>query len=165
MLFRLRSDGGFEGRMVGLDYSPASVRLCRKRLEALRNEVPHMEDIAFEVWDLLQDAPLGKWKGGFDVVLDKGTFDAVSLSGEKGVCEGYRERVEPLVREGGWLVVTSCNWTEEELGAWFAGGGLVKKGRVEYPVFRFGGGMGQSVATVCFQMRGEGLKDVDCSSA
>jgi len=151
MLFQLRAEGEFEGRMVGVDYSPASIQLCHKRLQALQNEDVCIDNIAFEVWDALNDAPLGEWEGGFDVVLDKGTFDAVSLS-EEG-CQGYRERVEPLVSEGGWLVVTSCNWTEEELGVWFEGGALVKTGRVEYPVFRFGGEMGQSVATVCFRKK------------
>lgn len=138
--------------MVGVDYSPASIQLCRKRLGVLQNAGVYIGDIAFEMWDVLKDAPLEEWRGGFDVVLDKGTFDAVSLSSEGG--EGYRERVEPLVRAGGWLVVTSCNWTEEELGVWFGGGGLMARGRVEYPVFRFGGGTGQSVATVCFRKEG-----------
>ncbi len=138
--------------MVGVDYSPASIQLCRKRLEVLQSEEVHIGDMAFEMWDVLKDAPLEEWGGGFDVVLDKGTFDAVSLSGEGG--EGYREKVEPLVRAGGWFVVTSCNWTEEELGMWFWGGALVARGRVEYPVFRFGGGWGQSVATVCCRKEG-----------
>ncbi|PYH69757.1 putative S-adenosylmethionine-dependent methyltransferase [Aspergillus vadensis CBS 113365] len=122
-------------------------------------------------------------KGGFDIVLDKGTFDAVSLSDEvipdadgaaageghasgktvqRRVCERYPGIVRGLVRKGGFVVVTSCNWTEEELVAWFtradtssAGDGEEDKfvvwGRVEYPRFRFGGREGQGVCTVCFQ--------------
>ncbi|OJZ90732.1 hypothetical protein ASPFODRAFT_203235 [Aspergillus luchuensis CBS 106.47] len=129
-------------------------------------------------------------KGGFDIVLDKGTFDAVSLSDEvipdanggggaaageghasgktvqRRVCERYPGIVRGLVRKGGFVVVTSCNWTEEELVAWFtradstSSGGtggdgeedkFVVWGRVEYPRFRFGGREGQGVCTVCFQ--------------
>lgn len=124
-------------------------------------------------------------KGGFDIVLDKGTFDAVSLSDEvipasdgaaaaaageghasgktvqRRVCERYPGIVRGLVRKGGFVVVTSCNWTEEELVAWFTRGGsssggdgedkFVVWGRVEYPRFRFGGREGQGVCTVCFQ--------------
>ncbi|PWY73835.1 hypothetical protein BO94DRAFT_538884 [Aspergillus sclerotioniger CBS 115572] len=130
-------------------------------------------------------------KGGFDIVLDKGTFDAVSLSDEvvvegegedkdmaasgrkiqRRVCERYPGIVRGLVRKGGFVVVTSCNWTEEELVNWFtssstctSGGGggegdrLVVWGRVEYPRFRFGGREGQGVCTVCFQ-RVEGEKE------
>ncbi|KAK1147455.1 Protein-lysine N-methyltransferase efm4 [Aspergillus melleus] len=136
-------------------------------------------NIRFEEWDILSstDALSGSgdgerrldWfpyaKGGFDIVLDKGTFDAVSLSDEtvesteplaskttgsgtkkiqKRVCERYPDIARRLVRKGGFLVVTSCNWTEEELVQWFTrpeGGGDVEDklqvwGRVEYPRFR-----------------------------
>ncbi|KAI1490850.1 putative S-adenosylmethionine-dependent methyltransferase of the seven beta-strand family [Biscogniauxia mediterranea] len=62
---------------------------------------------------------------GWHVVLDKGTFDAVSLCPEavdsqgRRAAEVYRGRVLPLVRPGGVFLVTSCNWTEAELRAWF----------------------------------------------
>ena len=114
----------------------------------------------FMEWDVLRSAVPHAWPGeGFDVVLDKGTFDAVCLSGEldgegRPACEGWRARVEGLVRRGGLLVVTSCNWTEGELGAWFAGGELEVWGRVEYPVFRFGGGVGQSVVSLVLRRKG-----------
>ncbi|KAJ9247223.1 putative S-adenosylmethionine-dependent methyltransferase [Paecilomyces variotii] len=153
-------------------------------------------EIRFEEWDILGSTdPLTKeekkaqggkgldWfpyeKGGFDIVLDKGTFDAVSLSDEvvdeggKGsgkivqrrVCERYPDIATRLVRKGGFLVVTSCNWTEEELIQWFTGrtgeeakdengeDGLYVWGRVEYPRFQFGGHEGQGVCTVCFRRR------------
>ena len=135
--------------------------------------------IRFEVWDILSSThhlrsldqvPEGEkldWfpydKGGFDIVLDKGTFDAVSLSEDvdpgsgKRVCEKYPPIAKGLVRKGGFLVVTSCNWTEEELVKWFVGedgegkDGLRVWGKVEYPRFRFGGMEGQGVCTVCFE--------------
>jgi SAM-dependent methyltransferase len=99
--------------------------------------------------------------GGFDIVLDKGTFDAVSLADDAKttrVCERYPDIARRLVRRGGFLVVTTCNWTEEELVHWFTGGKkkengedrLAVWGRVEYPRFRFGGHEGQGVCTVCF---------------
>lgn len=148
------------------------------------------KEIRFEEWDILRaegwalaDADHGggrprvDWfpysRGGFDIVLDKGTFDAVSLSEEvvedaerkdgtgktvqRRVCETYPGIARRTVRKGGFLVVTSCNWTEEELVQWFTretGGDedrLVVWGRVEYPRFRFGGREGQGVVTVCFQ--------------
>ncbi|GKZ39037.1 hypothetical protein AbraIFM66950_011719 [Aspergillus brasiliensis] len=141
-------------------------------------------NIRFEEWDILHNTistsgdGKGKvdWfpydKGGFDIVLDKGTFDAVSLSDEvipdadahassgktiqRRVCERYPGIVKGLVRKGGFVVVTSCNWTEEELVTWFTSSAgeedkLVVWGRVEYPRFRFGGREGQGVCTVCFQ--------------
>ncbi|KAI1743608.1 hypothetical protein F4680DRAFT_456748 [Xylaria scruposa] len=70
---------------------------------------------------------------GWDVVLDKGTFDAISLSAEtldnvdadgglRRISEAYGARVLPLVREGGLFLITSCNWTEAELRSWFEEG-------------------------------------------
>ena len=143
---------------MGVDYSGASVRLCRQRLEALREDGAEMKEIGFEEWDILRSSPKEEWKEGWDVVLDKGTFDAISLSDEvdeagRRVCEGYREKVERLVKKSGWLVITSCNWTEEELRGWFGVGALEFAGRVEYPIFRFGGQTGQSISTVCFKKR------------
>ncbi|KAJ5103806.1 S-adenosylmethionine-dependent methyltransferase [Penicillium argentinense] len=139
-------------------------------------------DIHFEEWDILGSTALlssdGKpvsasandetlsWfpysRGGFDIVLDKGTFDAISLAEdakETRVCERYPDIVRRLIRAGGFLIVTSCNWTEEELMHWFTGAGAETGssdrfnvwGRVEYPRFRFGGQEGQGVCTVCFQ--------------
>jgi SAM-dependent methyltransferase len=138
--------------------------------------------IRFEEWDILnsegqlEEEGRLDWfpyaQGGFDIVLDKGTFDAVSLSEEvvvegksegkmiqRRVCERYPGIARRLVRKGGFLVVTSCNWTEEELVRWFTGeeakgpgsDRLEVWGRVEYPKFRFGGQEGQGVCTVCFQ--------------
>ncbi|GLA11939.1 hypothetical protein AnigIFM62618_005919 [Aspergillus niger] len=208
MLALLRKRGGYKGAMVGIDYSIRSVELARElqRLRIHSAYLSDSDDeeeegegegeggdtnIRFEEWDILHgdvhdtaSSSGGKvdWfpydKGGFDIVLDKGTFDAVSLSDEvipdgqdghasgktiqRRVCERYPGIVRGLVRKGGFVVVTSCNWTEEELVAWFttsagSSGGdgeedkLVVWGRVEYPRFRFGGREGQGVCTVCFQ--------------
>lgn len=180
MLFLLREEGGFEGLMVGVDYSGGSVEFCRRRRRVGGKGLGRGEGegeggadgeggkMEFIEWDILHSEPLPSWfsneeggagGGGFDVVLDKGTFDAVSLCDEvdergRRVCEGYAARVERLVRKGGLVVVTSCNWTEEELVGWFEGGGLERCGRVEYPVFRFGGRQGQSVVSVVFRRKG-----------
>ena len=159
MLFVLREEGGFEGRMVGVDYSDASIQLGKKRLASIQEDGgADIGGIAFEEWDVMHSVPREAWQDGFDVVLDKGTFDAISLSDEadeagRRICEGYREKVEVLVKPGGYLVVTSCNWNEEELKGWFGGGQLEVFGRIEYPVFRFGGQTGQSVSTLCFRKR------------
>ena len=160
MLFLLRGEGGCRGRMIGVDYSDTSVEFCRKRRQVLqkdaKNEDEDFEEIDFEPWDIMRSSVKEDWIEGFDVVLDKGTFDAISLSEETDVegtrtCEGYRARVEVLVKQGGYLLVTSCNWTEDELKVWFEGGQLKAVGRVEYPVFRFGGHTGQSISTICFR--------------
>ncbi|KAL4947189.1 methyltransferase domain-containing protein [Aspergillus filifer] len=133
------------------------------------------DEIVFEEWDILSPStpasiqekkiPWFPYKtSGFDIVLDKGTFDAISLMAEKEGTEKYPSIAGGLVRRGGFLIVTSCNWTEEEVVRWFTRGDvvdvgldeegpskLVVWGRVQYPRFRFGGQEGQGVCTVCFQ--------------
>lgn len=101
-------------------------------------------------------------------MTDKGTFDAICLSeakDERGrrICEGYRGRVGRLVRRGGLFVVTSCNWTEDELRKWFVGEGAAEggegeevigfeeAGRIQYRTFSFGGHRGQTISTLCFR--------------
>lgn len=160
LLFALREDG-WEGEMVGVDYSEVSVKLARDiQVSKKEKEELGTGDMRFEVWDLLAQEPGGWLEGGFDVVLDKGTFDAICLSQEtdaqgRRICEGYRERVEPLVKPGGRFLITSCNWTAEELRAWFEGegSGLVFEDSVRYPSFTFGGKTGTKVATLCFRRK------------
>ncbi|KAL2164261.1 hypothetical protein VTH06DRAFT_3477 [Thermothelomyces fergusii] len=147
------------------------------------NDGTEWEEVEFKVWDVLKgpladvaaadtsadtaDTAQGTGRDrdpGWDVVLDKGTFDAVSLSGERDgrgrrVCEGYGERVLRLLRTGGVFLVTSCNWTEKELRDWFetktpptaAGERLRMAGRIQYPSFQFGGVQGQTISTLCFE--------------
>lgn len=173
LLFALRDDG-WEGEMFGVDYSAQSIRLANEILQSkYPTTVPESpaststpsssstSNIHFLEWDILTSAP-GPWlHQGFDVVLDKGTFDAICLSQEtdaqgRRICEGYAERVVPLVRRGGRFLITSCNWTHEEVRGWFEGAaaeGFVYEGKVAYPSFTFGGKQGSSVCTLCFRRR------------
>ncbi|KAJ0316781.1 hypothetical protein COL5a_011404 [Colletotrichum fioriniae] len=187
LLFALR-DEGWAGRALGVDYAPQSVELARRIAEqrqqaaAATKEDEDMSDAPqpgeddeevdarepeFEEWDVLngpwETVLNGPQKDGWDVVLDKGTFDAICLSDEKDaqgrrICEGYRGRALRLVKPGGLLLITSCNWTEEELRKWFEGpsnegdaGKFVAVGKVDYPSFTFGGAKGQTISSLCFQ--------------
>jgi EEF1A lysine methyltransferase 2 len=158
LLFTLREedeDGQcWQGEMVGVDYSPTSVQLARRI--ATQREA---ESVRFEQWNLLGDPP-GPWlEQGFDVVLDKGTFDAISLmphiEDDHNPCDIYREKVVPLVKVGSFLSITSCNWTKDELMTWLA----PKDGKLEffdeakYPTFTFGGRTGQTIVTLIFRRK------------
>ncbi|OTA60861.1 putative S-adenosylmethionine-dependent methyltransferase of the seven beta-strand family [Hypoxylon sp. EC38] len=172
LLFGLR-DAGWKGRMLGVDYSRKSVEFARRIAESRRADIDDNEQqVEFLEHDILQTSPsallTSSQSQGWDVVLDKGTFDAISLSSEtdpttgRHVAESYKSRITPLVREGGLFLVTSCNWTESELQGWFEG---VKEdddnetkqwrfeqvGRVQYPSFSFGGVKGQTISSICFK--------------
>jgi SAM-dependent methyltransferase len=190
LLFALR-DAAWEGHMLGVDYSAASVRLARqigqRKLSAstgikengdpvkgASSSIGDTEDLEgdeeggcqlpvhFEEYDTLNPTPLPQSPlHGFDVLLDKGTFDAISLSSEtdtsgRRICELYSHCIMPLLRPNGIFLITSCNWTEEELRSWFekesTGNHKFKfHDRIKYPSFTFGGHKGQSVVTLCFQ--------------
>lgn len=158
-------------RLMGVDYSEKSIEFAR-RIAADGKEEGEEREIEWVKWDIMKEAPKpevlnGEQENGWDIVVDKGTFDAISLSEErdaegKRICEGYRERVLGLVRRGGVAVVTSCNWTEGELIGWFLGeeGERSEKGwfkverKIEYRSFSFGGVKGQTVCSVCFRKYG-----------
>ena len=164
MLFALREpdddDLSWGGELVGLDYSEASVQLARRIGDQKRTD-DHLDTtrIRFERWDLLQEHP-GDWLAdGFDVVLDKGTFDAISLmdydDNSEHPCQIYRKQVTPLIKPGGFLFVTSCNWTKQELLQWLVAdnGDLIYFDEAKYPTFTFGGQTGQTIVTIIFQRK------------
>ncbi|RUP50357.1 S-adenosyl-L-methionine-dependent methyltransferase [Jimgerdemannia flammicorona] len=107
--------------LTGIDYSPLAVQLAISIAQG--RDLAH---IRYETVDFLADLE-GVWSKGkrFDVVLDKGTYDAICLNpmqtaaqarGERGPVDRYSEAVKALIKgENGWLLLTSCNWTREEL--------------------------------------------------
>jgi SAM-dependent methyltransferase len=126
-------------RLSGIDYSPAAIKLARS-IAATRGE-----GITFNTCDFLKEDPpvLSCTKeGAWDLLLDKGTFDAIAL-GEKdqsgrSPAVNYPVRVQKLLAPGGCFLITctctsnscgscninylelACNFTEIELKAQFA---------------------------------------------
>lgn len=158
--------------MLGVDYSAQSVALAKNIAESRKeDEEEESTPINFLEWDLLNgpsdkdnaSSPLSYTPSPsrlFDIILDKGTFDAISLSTttseQQHPCEIYRRRLLQLLSSGGIFLITSCNWTEPELRAWFADdadGELSVVGRVDYPTFTFGGVKGQTISTLCFRRK------------
>ena len=58
---------------------------------------------------------------------DKGTYDAISLRFDdaKVAREKYIENLKDITKVGGYFVITSCNWTLQELKQQFGSGNLV----------------------------------------
>jgi EEF1A lysine methyltransferase 2 len=161
--------------MLGVDYSPQSISLARTLAYRYASTDPKHPsgDLPLEGLAHRHSDPATQpwWPGeGLDRVLDKGTTDAHSLSSETitsptdtqhRVCELYPSKVLKMVKPGGFLLVTSCNWTEEEVVHWFTTskaspesvesvGKLEVWGKVKYPKYKFGGQEGQGVASICF---------------
>ena len=137
-------------KLTGVDYVSESVDLATAVAAAAHVHATFLQDDLCD--SRLPDSCA-------DLVVDKGTLDAVGLSaaGEAGKAR-YAETLARLLPVGGLLVVTSCNSTAEELSAELqaaAGGAAFEEvDRVrDYPVFRFGGVEGARVATVAFRRR------------
>ena len=60
----------------------------------------------------------------YNILIDKGTYDAISLNPESPaeMRFSYIDNVAKLLKTDGLLIVTSCNWTEEELREHFLKG-------------------------------------------
>jgi SAM-dependent methyltransferase len=137
--------------ITGVDYSPAAIDLARDYFKSRSIEA------RLEVMDLLQPADMVSPQ--YDIVLDKGTYDAVCLTpsttdpGERDLEAplAYTKSVQALLKPGGLFMITSCNWTEKELLAQFTSRGFQMMDRLNHPVFRFGGQVGQTVSTLIFQ--------------
>ncbi|KAF3059883.1 Protein-lysine N-methyltransferase SEE1 [Daldinia childiae] len=159
LLFGLR-DAGWQGRMLGVDYSRQSVEFARRIAES-RSQDPDTESekrVEFREHDILQTPAStlltdAQQPQGWDVVLDKGTFDAISLSSEtdpasgRRVSESYRARVAPLELKSWFEGARKDGEDDGDARGWRFD--LV--GRVEYPSFSFGGVKGQTISSLCFK--------------
>jgi len=154
LLFALVEGGYDPEAIVGIDYSSDAVQLAR-----LVGAGKGCQGVRFKVCDFLREEvpPAPRPGERWDLVLDKGTFDAIAL-GEReedgrSPAAHYPERVVRLLKDGGFFLITSCNFTEEELKSAFTqhGVGLVYHSRVQHPTFTFGGRSGSMYATVAFQ--------------
>ena len=63
----------------------------------------------------------------FRACVDKGTYDAISLNPDdpKTKRSLYIENVSKMLDKSGYLVITSCNWTEDELVEQFESSKLI----------------------------------------
>ncbi|KAG7279901.1 hypothetical protein CRUP_021534 [Coryphaenoides rupestris] len=110
--------------ITGIDYSAASVALAKDVLQA--------EDLSH--------------------ISVKGTFDAISLNPEdtKEVRTRYVRALSGALKEGGYFVITSCNWTKEQLLQRFSPGfELVQQ--LPTPCIQFGGKTGNNVTALIFK--------------
>ncbi|TFK50017.1 S-adenosyl-L-methionine-dependent methyltransferase [Heliocybe sulcata] len=153
LLFALVQAGYNPTKISGIDYSPDAIQLSRAIASA-----KEMPGISFHECDFLShsgrpphpDGPDAQW----DVILDKGTFDAIALMEKRpdGTMprSEYPKRVATLLKPGGYFLITSCNFTEDELKAEFITleTGLEFHSRIHHPTFTFGGKTGSVVSSI-----------------
>ncbi|KAI0367758.1 S-adenosyl-L-methionine-dependent methyltransferase [Pilatotrama ljubarskyi] len=179
LLFALCEAGYAPDRICGVDYSADAVQLAQAIAkskaaqsadEAEDEDAPaslaRADQITFAACDFLRDevprlpgmnAESSSGVAAWDFVLDKGTFDAIALAEKdesgRSPADGYPARIGRVVKPGGFFLITSCNFTEEELKAKFAneGIGLRYHSSIAWPTFSFGGHSGNVYSSVAFQ--------------
>ncbi|XP_054655107.1 EEF1A lysine methyltransferase 2 [Dunckerocampus dactyliophorus] len=128
--------------LTGIDYSTASVELAKSVLQAEDLTHVNVEEVDFCQGELK----------GFDVCIDKGTFDAISLNPDhtSEVKKLYVQALKDALKDRGLFSITSCNWTKEQLLERFSEGfELVQE--LPTPTFQFGGMKGNSVTALIFK--------------
>ena len=155
--------------VAALDYSEKAVELARN---LIKNSLNSSSGVSFDQFnplksifqaDILDSESIPEaFRNSFDLVVDKGTFDAISLNpdivGEERTSKTFilassfkrtlKKLLDPL---NPFFIITSCNWTSAELGAIF-GPEFVAIDEVAHSTFTFGGKSGQDVSTVIFKL-------------
>lgn len=154
LLFKLAEEGFTNWNMVGIDYSEHSIELARAIAVTRKSK-----NIQFRVQDFL-DELVSPPSSKFDVVIDKGTFDAISLSDQrtsrgKKLNEIYAVSVARFMKPNAKLIITSCNWTTEELIQRLTADKVLKVHayfKKPKQSFSFGGRTGTTTSSVCFAL-------------
>ena len=97
--------------ITGVDYSEGAVELANKI--AVKEECA----IVYRSLDILDFKTVEtNHRETYKIVIDKGTFDAISLSETAASDKAhYVKNVHQMLQNDGLLLITSCNWTESEL--------------------------------------------------
>ncbi|KAI6170113.1 Methyltranfer-dom domain-containing protein [Aphelenchoides besseyi] len=135
--------------LCGADYSEKAIELARESSTDL--------GIDYQVADLAADQTPVELCGRFDCVLDKGTWDAMSLSRESKI-EAYRRTIVELFDQQNdsvdrFFVLISCNFTVDELKSQFLCDTRLRF-HCELPSkqrFTFGGKSGQTTSGIVFR--------------
>lgn len=110
LLFAVHEAGYDPKRIHGIDYSENAISLAKSI--ASKKKTEDANAIQFIVHDFLtEDVPRDdNTCGGWDLVLDKGTFDAISLgeTDENGRAAHWRypQRLSTLMKPGGRFLIT-----------------------------------------------------------
>lgn len=150
MLIELRKRGFTN--LTGVDYSQKAVDLANSIIQT-----EELDNIKLEVADLITEDATQKYScltRPYKVCVDKGTYDAISLmpAGDKEARHSYLQTVKSIMTPNSLLVLTSCNWTKEQLMAFFSSDFKLYE-QIPTPTFQFGGQTGNSVTSLILKLK------------
>lgn len=141
------AEEGFSN-LYGVDYSQEAIDLANQIVKEKEY------DIEYACADLCRVSNEGLLTNKYNICHDKGTYDAISMCPENPTEKknAYIKTVYQLLDINGSLIITFCNWTEEELLQQFEEY-FEKVHTIPTPSFMFGGNVGSFVTTVVFKKR------------
>ncbi|KAL4226437.1 Methyltransferase-like protein 10 [Mactra antiquata] len=150
MCIELRKRG--YNKLTGVDYSDLAVTLSKSVAKS-----EGYEDIQFETGDLItnvQPNPCSCLNKQYKLVLDKGTYDAISLMPDDSISprKQYLQTVKDVMTEGSLYSITSCNWTKDQLIDFFKED-FVLHSQIPFRTFQFGGQTGSTVTSLLFKLK------------
>ncbi|XP_056634996.1 EEF1A lysine methyltransferase 2 [Diorhabda carinulata] len=128
--------------LTGVDYSENAIKLA--------TEIAQKQNlnISYYTCDILQGLP-----ENYDIIHDKGTYDAISLSeNAKESRAKYSESVYNSLDGDGVFILTSCNWTQDELDNYF-NEKFDRLAIIPTPQFKFGGKVGNVVTSCVYKKK------------
>jgi len=95
--------------IYGIDYSPPAVRLA----DSIAKQKGLL--INYSVVDVMDKTQFNEIK--FNVAIDKGTYDAIALNPDDAKMKRflYKEFLVRILMSDGLFIITSCNWSFDEL--------------------------------------------------
>lgn len=164
-------EAGFRN-VAALDYSEKAVEFARNLIISSESEseakiIGPLFDPQTHIFraDILDPESIpSAFSGSFDLIVDKGTFDAISLNPdfnfvrEEGLSKtaalaaSFKQTLQILLDplSSPLFIITSCNWTASELETIF-GPEFSPIDQVIHSSFTFAGKSGHDVSTVIFK--------------
>jgi len=135
--------------LYGIDYSHTGIQLAKNIAQEKDKK------IIFKQCDLLDPSSLTTigLTLQFDVCHDKGTYDAISLmpDNSKIARQQYITTLKNMLKDKGLFIITSCNWTLDELKIHFSNG-FEYVDHIPAPTYQYGGQSGSTVSSAVFRL-------------
>lgn len=139
-LIELCSDGFTD--LSGIDYSDDAIKLAKSISETRSLK------IAYSTCDILNGLD-----GQFDIIHDKGTYDAMCLNANINEFRPkYLNNIWSSLIFEGLFIITSCNWTKDELNQHFQPY-FACIDSIPTPQFTFGGETGNTVTSLIYKKK------------
>ncbi|XP_025422837.1 EEF1A lysine methyltransferase 2 [Sipha flava] len=130
--------------LYGIDYSAPAIKLANSIVEDQK-----IEHITLKEFNFLTDDV--KSLSTFALVLDKGTYDVISMNDENNEKRNiYKKNIINLLQQKGKLLIISCNWTQLELNEQFNDSFQIIH-IIPTPSFQFGGAVGNTLSATLYE--------------